>query len=90
MDFEESITKQIGKTIRARRKSKGYTIEDLAYHSEVNDSTIERIERGKATAKIPTLFKIAAGLNLKSPYELLVDADKNIYPKLKEELKKDD
>lgn len=73
------LSHYIGKTVRSRRRSKGITIEKLAEESELNDKYLGEIERGEVNISIETLFKIANGLSLKDPSDLLVEATREVY-----------
>lgn len=81
------ILQQVGKTIRARRLIAGYSIEELAHRSGIHRTTLINIEKGHSSAKIPTLYRIAAGLNVASPEEFLSDATREIFPLIVRERK---
>lgn len=63
---------------------KQMTIEKLSERSGLDDKFISKVERGKAGFTMFTLFRLASGLNLNSPVELLSDASKEIYPKFRD------
>jgi len=61
---------KLGARIRDIRQRNGQSQADLANHCDVELSTINRIELGKASPTITLLFVIAEQLNVK-PAELL-------------------
>ncbi|TCP24907.1 Xre family transcriptional regulator [Scopulibacillus darangshiensis] len=82
---EQRLRQAIGKTIRARRLMKNLTIERLADRSNVDDKYLSELERGKKNITLKTLFKLAAGLDLDNPSELLDDAKREAYPHMRNE-----
>jgi transcriptional regulator with XRE-family HTH domain len=68
----QQIYNNIGKRIRNIRKSKKLTLEDLAFAIDMDYSFIARIETGKATASLETLYKLSKGLKVKF-YQLFSD-----------------
>ena len=70
----QQIYINIGKRIRNIRKAKKMTLEDLAFEIDMDYSFIARIETGKATASLETLYKISKGLKIKF-YQLFNDID---------------
>lgn len=65
----------IGEELKALRKAKRISIEELADRSRVSDSTISKIERGIVDPHVSTLLAIFAGLNVSIK---IVDLDKRI------------
>ncbi len=65
----------IGTTIKAARKQKGITQEELAERSQVNLRTIQRIENGENTPRTKTLALIAEPLNLEVTHLLALTND---------------
>lgn len=61
-DFE--FLKQVGSAIRAKRKGKGISIENLAYKIDMSFSQLARIERGEINTTIQSLKNIADGLEI--------------------------
>lgn len=59
MDF-----KQGGQIIRAIRRERGITQEQLAEEANVTSNTISRIERGYLVPALPTLIDICNALNI--------------------------
>ncbi len=56
--------KQLANSLKAVRKQRGYTQEQLAYESEITLSQIARIETVKSNPTVSTIFKIARTLNI--------------------------
>ena len=65
MNEMQQIYIYIGKRIRNTRKLKKMTLEELAFEIDMDYSFIARIETGKATASLETLYKISKGLKIK-------------------------
>lgn len=65
MNEMQQIYINIGKRIRNIRKAKKMTLEDLAFEIDMDYSFIARIETGKATPSLETLYKISKGLKIK-------------------------
>ena len=65
MNEIQQIYTNIGKRVRNIRKSKKMTLEDLAFKIGMDYSFIARIETGKATPSLETLYKISKGLKIK-------------------------
>ena len=66
---------KLGTKIRAERKKKGLTLEELAREVGVSPVTIHRIETGKTSSSVATLSEIAQCLN-KSIISLLSENEK--------------
>lgn len=74
-----SKTRQmIGKRLREYRKSKKYSIEELAHKCGLNPAHLGKIERGERNFTIETLDKIVTALDLS--YRELFDFDTRIKP----------
>ncbi|WP_096154042.1 MULTISPECIES: helix-turn-helix domain-containing protein [Bacillus] len=73
----------IGESIREIRKAQKRTIEELADAAGINDKFLGEIERGEKEASVMTIMKIARGLDLKDPLELLINAVKKVFPTIK-------
>ncbi len=56
--------KLLGEQIRKQRKSKGYTLEQLAEMLDVSTTFIGQIERAKGIPSLETLVKIANALEV--------------------------
>jgi transcriptional regulator with XRE-family HTH domain len=55
---------QLANSLKAERKKKGFTQEQLSYESEITLSQIARIETVKSNPTVSTIFKIARTLNI--------------------------
>lgn len=64
----------IGKTVRAMRKNKGFSQEELALATDMDRSYIGGIERGEHNLTVLNLVRIASVLDV-SAGELLIKAD---------------
>jgi len=65
------LTLKVGYNIRKARKSKDFTIKDLAFAADVEYTQVSRIERGKINTSIYQLHKISEALeiNIKNLFE---------------------
>lgn len=54
----------IGTVIKSRRIERGLKLEALAFDASVSASTLSRIERGKLTPSLDTLYRLAEALEL--------------------------
>ncbi|WP_332695171.1 helix-turn-helix domain-containing protein [Halalkalibacter lacteus] len=79
MSFEGQLNILFGKAVKIRRMKKGWSIEKLSEKSDVSVNTISKIERGNVNPKLTTIYKLANGLNLKHPEELLTEATLELY-----------
>lgn len=61
---ECSNMKEIGSTIRLRRKELGYSQSQIAAFAGCSQRLISEIERGKPTVAFETVLKIANGLGI--------------------------
>jgi transcriptional regulator with XRE-family HTH domain len=55
---------QIASNIVLFRKQKGFSQSDLCFLSDIDLSTLSRIERGKLNATLDTYYKIAKALEV--------------------------
>lgn len=62
--YDRDGLKLLANSLKAVRKKKGYTQEQLAYESEITLSQIARIETVKSNPTVSTIFKIARTLNI--------------------------
>src|SRR5574344_400641 len=67
----KDIKKEIGKNIKAYRKLKGLTQEELAEKIGIEPPSMSNLERGKFTPSVETLQKLSDILGIK-PYEFYV------------------
>ena len=61
-----------GRNVRAARKRKDWTQEDLAHEAGLAPVQISRIERGVREVRLTTVLKLLAALDV-APNELLSD-----------------
>jgi transcriptional regulator with XRE-family HTH domain len=66
---------RLGEELVARRKSEGWTQEDLVEHSEVHINTVRNVEGGKGNPGLDTLEKLARAFRL-SVGELLTASER--------------
>ena len=66
---KQLVANILGKNIRYHRNKNGMTIEELAYHAQIDDKNLGRIERGKRSPLPETLYKIATVLEI-SPNDI--------------------
>jgi len=62
---EEELHKAIGETIRRQRKELDLTLKQMARRTGLSVSLLSQIERAETSASISSLYKIAAGLQVK-------------------------
>jgi transcriptional regulator with XRE-family HTH domain len=67
----DRAVEQFGANIRAARKAKGWTQEELAHESGLAPVQVSRIERGVREIRLTTLLRLLAALDA-SP-DLLLD-----------------
>ena len=60
---------QFGKTLEKHRKEKGFSYRELARRCNVEYSNIGRIEKGRVSIQLLTVFELAKGLEI-HPREL--------------------
>ncbi len=64
-DFSiDIIKKEFGLRLRKLRKEKGFSQDQFAFETEINVSTISRIERGIHNPRLVTLYQLAEALNI--------------------------
>lgn len=63
MDYKEELL-ITGQKIKTLRKVHGWTIQELAYRSEMERSSVSEIEAGKVNITFRILCKIAGGLEV--------------------------
>jgi transcriptional regulator with XRE-family HTH domain len=66
---DEVRIKAFGKNLRRIREAKGLSLQGLANESNVDKSTIERIEKALVDTRMTTISKLAAALGV-DPGEL--------------------
>ena len=60
----EKVIKAFGKNLRALRKNKKLSIEELAYDANLEYSQVARIERGEINTTISTAYALADALDI--------------------------
>jgi len=68
------LTRRLADNIRAIRKARGYSLDDMARRSGVSRASLSQVETAKTNPTIAILWKIAAGLEV--PFSALLGADK--------------
>jgi transcriptional regulator with XRE-family HTH domain len=68
----DRAVERFGENVRAARKEKGWTQEDLAHSSGLAPVQVSRIERGVREIRLTTLVRLLAALDA-SPDQLLHD-----------------
>ncbi len=58
------LTRRVADNVRALRKDRGYSLDDLAGRSGVSRASLSQIETAKTNPTIAILWKIAAGLGV--------------------------
>jgi transcriptional regulator with XRE-family HTH domain len=66
----DRAVKQFGVNVRAARKAKGWTQEDLAFESGLAAVQVSRIERGVREVRLTTLVRLITALET-SPGKLM-------------------
>lgn len=65
MDNQRIIsTQHLGEALRAARKKKGMTQQQAAKSVGLDQPSMSKIERGESSARIDTLFRLLAALDL--------------------------
>jgi transcriptional regulator with XRE-family HTH domain len=72
-----SPEQDIGKRIRSMRLKQATTLEQLALRTNLSKSLLSKIENGKVSSPVSTLFTIAKALNTKITY-FFNDRDENL------------
>lgn len=70
MDSDNRLNQQFGQLLRAVRKEKGVSQDDLALISSLSRSYICKLDRGQANVSLKVLYQIAEALEV-SPAKLL-------------------
>lgn len=65
------LKKAFGSHLKKLREQKGYSLLDLDYRCDLNESNISKIENGKVDIRLSTIIELAKGLGIK-PEELLM------------------
>ena len=64
MDQRIISTQHLGEALRAARKKKGLTQKQTANSVGLDQPSMSKIERGESSARIDTLFRLLAALDL--------------------------
>ncbi len=67
---KSEIKRDFGVHLKKLRMAKGYSLLDLDYRCDLNESNISKIENGKVDVQLSTLFELARGLDV-DPKDLL-------------------
>lgn len=67
------LTRRMADNIRALRKARGYSLDDMARRSGVSRASLSQVETAKTNPTIAILWKIAAGLEV--PFSALMGED---------------
>jgi|GEM_PF-5385111 len=68
---DDPIRMQLGSNLLNHRREAGLTQEELGQSCDVHRTEISLLERGEYYPRLDTLVKLARGLKLESPAELL-------------------
>jgi transcriptional regulator with XRE-family HTH domain len=67
----DRMVERFGENVRAARKAKGWTQEDLAHESGLTPVQVSRVERGVREIRLTTLMRLLAALD--TPPDRLLD-----------------
>lgn len=67
----DRAVRRFGENVRAARKAKGWTQEELAHESGLAPVQVSRIERGVREIRLTTLVRLLTALDV--PPDLLLD-----------------
>ena len=70
---DEELLKLVGQRIRALRKEKGMSLQDLAYQIGMEKSNLSVIENGKSNPQLLTYARIASALGTTLSNLLVID-----------------
>ena len=77
-NIHSAAAAEIGRRLRAARVEFGVSLEDLGHLSEVNWTTIGKIERGASSPTVESLVRIATALEI-DPGTLISGIDASFY-----------
>lgn len=69
----DAVRKQLGVNLRSHRRRAGLSQEELGGLCDLDRTEISLLERGKRFPRLDTLVRLARGLKLSSPSDLLDD-----------------
>ena len=64
---EPGLISLIGERVRARRRARGWTLDELAEHSGVSRRMLVNVEQGMSNASIATLLRLSEALGIGLP-----------------------
>ena len=64
MKPENKFIRDIGKRIRERRETKGWSQEQLAIEADVDNSHLGKLERGEGNPTLKLVFRISQALEI--------------------------
>lgn len=62
--YHSAAAREIGRRLRDARNRRGVSLEDLGHLSDVNWTTIGKIERGASSPTVETLVRVASALQI--------------------------
>lgn len=74
-----AAAEEIGRRVRAARQQRKISLEDLGHLSEINWTTIGKIERGVSSPAVESIVRIADALDI-DPGTLIEGLTANDYP----------
>ncbi|RIW30710.1 XRE family transcriptional regulator [Bacillus salacetis] len=81
MGSEKEMAKTIGMEIRALRRQKGLSVEELAYQSNMDAKHLASIERGDIeNPGLFTMYRIVVGLKLRKMNSIVEEAERRHFP----------
>lgn len=78
-----ALNKSLGKLVKYYRMKADLNVDELAWRADLDNNFVSQLERGKRNISLDTLFKLASGLDLRSPCDLLTEAKNDVYPQYK-------
>jgi transcriptional regulator with XRE-family HTH domain len=64
----------LGEKLKALRREKGWSQDELAHHAKIDGRQVSRYENGRVTPSIEVVIKMAKAYNVSLDYLLLDDA----------------
>lgn len=61
-----ALKERFGAHLKKVREKKGYTLLELDYRCDLNESNISKIENGKFDIRLSTIFELAKGLGVEA------------------------
>ncbi len=63
-DLQNIFLKRVGNKVRGFRKDKNFTMENLAFETDIEYRQIGRIERGEINTTLLSMMRISIALNV--------------------------